>query len=362
MGEIDGHAASINFWRGRRVLVTGHTGFKGTWLVLLLKQLGASVAGFALPAEQGSLFEEVCPVLDQEYTADLSDYEAVQTAVQRFQPEIILHLGAVSFIQAAVENPHRAFSTNVMGLVNLLEAARNLPCLRSIVVVTSDKCYKNKETDIPYTEAAELGAQDPYSTTKACQELVVESYRKTYYEKSRGPLIATARASNVLGGGDFHRDRLVPYLLQCFVQGKTAKVRNPKIIRPWQDVLDVLSGYLRLSRMLYENHEECASPFNFGPDAQGFVSVEQILEILTHRFPAGCYEIAEQQYFQETKILKIANDKAKRVLGWKSKFSLVETLNWAAEFELRRNKGEKTGVICQGILEDYIRGLVIDDK
>lgn len=351
---------NTDFWKDKKVFLTGHNGFKGSWMTLFLQQLGAKVCGFSLSPEKNSLYSLAGIQSDIEYEADLRDEKILLDSMSEFQPDIIIHLGALSFIQEALKEPKATFEINVLGLLNVLEAARKVKSVKAILIVTSDKCYKNQERNEPYEEDEPLGAQDPYSTSKACQELLVATYRHSYYKDKISPLIATARASNVIGGGDFHLDRLVPYILDCFIKGEKPRIRNPRIIRPWQNILDVLKGYLTLVEALYQGNSVNASAFNFGPEKDGFATVEHVIEQLSACFSNSDYVIAQKQTYIETNILKIDSKKAKQMLNWKPIYTLDQTLKMTAEFEIRRQHGEDAKIICQEYIKKYLQEVPYD--
>jgi len=335
------------FYSGKRVLVTGHTGFKGTWLCLLLEKLGAKTFGYALPADT-TFYEAACPHLQGERLADIRDQDALGDFLTGSKPELVIHLAAHSTLTHSYEMTRHIFDVNVMGVVSLLENIRKTTSVKAVLVVTSDKCYRNMESEAGYDETASLGAQDPYSASKACQELVAECYRKSFFQQA-GISIATARASNVLGGGDFHYDRLVPSLIHRFLKGESGRIRKPEAMRPWQSVLDVLTGYLQLLKMLYEQNDAggvYSSPFNFGPNADGIVTVRELAEKLMACVPHARCTVGEAGTVKETNLLKISSDKAKKILGWCPVCHLDETVKMAVDFYQRLQHGESARNIC----------------
>lgn len=346
----------LTFFKNKKVLITGHTGFKGTWLSLMLESLGSKLYGYALEgSEETQFFKEASPAIAESQMGLIQDRKKLNKFVCSIKPDIIIHLASHSTLNKSDEITDYIFDSNVTGVVNLLEAVRKIDTVKAILIVTSDKCYLNIESDEGYTEDSRLGAQDPYSTSKACQELITECYRKSFFAKNKLNIpIATARASNVIGGGDYNLTRLFPYLLDCFASGKKAQIRSPKAIRPWQNVLDVLSGYLLLVQKLYESGDadcEYSSAFNFGPEPDGFVEVQRAAEILSNEFDGAEYDISGSlKNVIETKILKIDSTKAKKILGWKPKYSFEDTLRMAAEFKKRQIKGESV----RNIAMDFI--------
>lgn len=339
-----------DFFKDKKVLVTGHTGFKGTWLSCMLNLLECKVYGYALEEKDtDSFYNMVQPKIQKSCFAFIQDKKKLLDFINEIKPEIIIHLASHSTLNQSMTLSDYIFETNVMGVVNLLEAVRQVNTVKAVLVVTSDKCYENQESGEKYKESARLGAQDPYSTSKACQELVTESYRKTFFSKSElNVSTATARASNVIGGGDRNLSRLFPYLLNAFSEDKVAKIRKPQAIRPWQNVLDVLGGYLTLTQMLYESSdEEIRSAYNFGPEDDGFVTVEKVVKILQDEFCNAKYIVTcNNKSVIETDILKLDNSKAKEILHWKPVFSFIDTVRMAAEYEKRiKNQSEREIVL-----------------
>lgn len=317
------------FYRNKKVLVTGHTGFKGTWLCWLLSALGAEVYGFALPPQPGCLYERAKPPMAGEATADIRDRTSVQRAVANFQPDLTFHLAAHSYLNGSYEYPADIFEINVMGTVGLLETIRSSGRRIPTVVVTSDKCYAQQMNGQPCRETDPFGAAEAYSTSKACQDLAAQCYCRSFPEMA----VATARASNTIGGGDFNMTRLLPHLLGCFSNGVPARLRNPGFVRPWQYVLDVLWGYLTLGKALTEGRLHGDTTFNFGPAPDGFQTVGTVAELLAAHFPNARYEKQESCRSGETEVLRLDSGKAREILGWRPLCSLEETLAQAAAFQ-----------------------------
>jgi CDP-glucose 4,6-dehydratase len=314
------------FWNDRRVLLTGHTGFKGSWLALWLHGLGARVTGLALPALPDSLFvaANVEAALDHRI-GDIRDLSVVGAAVRTLEPEIIFHLAAQSLVRASYRDPLGTFATNVQGTANVLQAAAGSDSVRAIVVVTSDKCYENREQPAGYVESDRMGGDDPYSASKGCAELVAHSWRQSFFG---GGKVASARAGNVIGGGDWAEDRLVPDLMRAFLAGKPAAIRNPASVRPWQHVLDPLFGYLMLAERLYAE-KSFAQGWNFGPDRQSVVSVGAIADRLVEMWGGGARweRISETDPPKESTILQLDSAKARRRLQWHAAWSLERALD-----------------------------------
>lgn len=330
-------------------MVTGHTGFKGTWLCWLLSALGAEVYGYALPPRPGCLYEAARPPMAGEVLADIRDRAGVERALNQFQPELIVHLAAHAYLDGSYEYPADIFEINVMGTVGLLEAVRRSGRRIPVVVVTSDKCYAQELGGRPCRETDPFGAAEAYSTSKACQDLAAQSYRISF----PGMPVATARASNTIGGGDFNKTRLIPHLLECFSGGRPAKLRNPGFVRPWQYVLDVLWGYLTLGRALAEDSIIGDASFNFGPAPDGFQPVGRVAELLATHFPGAEYELGAGGSSGETRLLRLDSGKAREMLGWRPLYTLEEALAQAASFQMGLARAPAAR-LCQEQVERYI--------
>ena len=322
------------FWAGRRVFLTGHTGFKGAWLALWLQSLGAEVTGFSLdPPTQPSLFE-ACRISDsmQDLRGDIREAPALAAALAAARPDVVFHLAAQSLVRASYADPVDTYLTNVMGTVHLLEAVRqHSGSVRAVVNVTSDKCYQNREWLWGYRETDALGGHDPYSNSKACAELVTAAYRASFFGAAPGdpiqPRLATARAGNVIGGGDWAADRLVPDMIRAFSDKRAVVIRHPEAVRPWQHVLDPLSGYLRLAEELCNGGEDAAEGWNFGPAEDEARPVSWIVSQLARAWGDGAswqHDAAAQPH--EAAMLRLDCSKAWGRLGWRSRWSLDESL------------------------------------
>lgn len=316
-----------DFWAGRRVFLTGHTGFKGGWLALWLRELGAEVLGYALRAPAPSLWCEarLHEVLSGEL-ADVRDARHLADVLTSFRPEIVLHLAAQPLVRESYRAPADTYTTNVIGTVNLLEAVRRCDSVRSVLVVTSDKCYENREWLWPYREQDALGGHDPYSSSKACVELLCASWRESYMNEA-GIALATARAGNVIGGGDWSADRLLPDIFRAWQAGESLTLRYPQAVRPWQHVLEPVYGYLGLAQALVEQGSSLASAWNFGPDVEGVATVGDVVAQLARLWPGEAswhQETANQPH--EAGLLTLDSSKSRLQLGWRPRWSLTEAL------------------------------------
>lgn len=339
----------LKFYGGRRVLVTGHTGFKGTWLCWLLSALGAETYGYALPPRPRCLYEMArCPMAGEVFE-DIRNRAELKRALNQFQPDVVVHLAAHAYLDGSYDYPADIFEINVMGTVGLLEEIRATGQNISVVVVTSDKCYAQSLRGKPCQENDPFGAAEAYSTSKACQDLAAQSYALSFPNMS----VATARASNTIGGGDFNRTRLIPYLLDCFSRGEPAKIRNPGFIRPWQYVLDVLWGYLTLAKALTENAITGNISFNFGPASDGFQTVGRAAELLAAHFPNANYICQQDCDSNQTEILQLDSSKSNQKLGWFPIYSLNETLEQTANFH-KGIQERSTVELCQGQTMRYL--------
>ncbi len=337
------------FWAGRRVLLTGHTGFKGGWLAIWLRSLGAEVYGIALePESEPSLWTAagLASGVEGSFT-DIRDQQALANEVLAFAPQIVFHLAAQPLVRASYRDPVHTYSTNVMGTVHLLEALRHTESLQAIVVVTTDKCYENQEWQWPYRENDRLGGFDPYSNSKACVELVCASYRDAFFSPSGVPL-ATARAGNVIGGGDWAAERLVPDVLRAWDAGEELVLRYPGATRPWQHVLEPLSGYLMLAERLLTDDLNGAAAWNFGPDAASIASVESVVTCLAEHWSAGEVRwcCAEEGQLHEAGLLALDSSRAKQILGWQTRWSLDMALQQTLDWHRAWRDGEDMHAFC----------------
>ena len=328
-----------HFWQGRRVFLTGHTGFKGSWLSLWLQQLGAQVTGYALtPPTQPNLFDAVQVGQGMHSViGDIRNGAVLARAMQVAQPEVVIHMAAQPLVRRSYVDPVETYSTNVMGTVHLLEAVRQTPEVKAVVNVTTDKCYENKEWVWGYRENEPMGGFDPYSNSKGCAELVTSAYRNSYFStgaNGRVVALASARAGNVIGGGDWAVDRLVPDILQAFGAGKPAVIRNPHAIRPWQHVLEPLSGYLTLAERLHTDGQACAEAFNFGPHSDDARPVAWIVERMAQQWQDGArWQQDGGVHPHEAHYLQLDISKAGQRLGWTPRLRLEQALELTVAWE-----------------------------
>lgn len=319
-------------FRGRRVLLTGHTGFKGSWLALWLHELGAQVTGMALPDDQPHRHWDALALPMADQRLDIRDPLAVRRVVDAFEPELVLHLAAQALVRRSYRDPLETWSTNVMGTAHVLEACRQQASVRAVVVVTSDKCYENAEWPWGYRENDRLGGHDPYSASKAAAELVVASYRSAFRGASGWPALATARAGNVIGGGDWSEDRLIPDLIRSIEQGRVLDIRSPQATRPWQHVLESLSGYLLLGARLLQGDSQAAQAWNFGPDAEGNQAVARVLEHWREHWPEARWQLSQQPQPHEATLLYLDSAKARALLEWRPVWDLPLALQKTADW------------------------------
>ena len=326
----------MNVWQGRRVFVTGHTGFKGGWLSLWLHEAGAHVSGYALlPESEPNLFAAagIGRVVDGAI-ADVRDFSTLCDSLSRSKAEVVFHLAAQSLVRRGYEDPIETYSTNVMGTAHVLEAVRQCESVRAVVVVTTDKCYENREWVWGYRENDRLGGDDPYSSSKACAELLVHAYRRSFTGQDRRDLsIATARAGNVIGGGDWARDRLIPDAVRAFGAGEVLLIRAPHSMRPWQHVLEPLGGYMALAERLLKGEVRQADAFNFGPAPGNVRSVQEVVNAMADLWGDGAqYRIDAGMHPHETRLLSIDSAKARMMLDWCPRLDMTTTLKMTVDW------------------------------
>jgi CDP-glucose 4,6-dehydratase len=342
-------------WNGRRVLITGHTGFKGGWLAMWLRTLGAEVAGLSLPAPtEPSLFEQArIGEMVSHVEGDVRDLDAVRRTINDARPEVIFHLAAQPLVRYSYDNPVETYATNVMGTVHVLEAARHTDSVRAVVCVTTDKCYENREWVWPYRETDPMGGHDPYSSSKGAAEIAIAAYRRSY---PAGPKIASVRAGNVIGGGDWAADRLVPDIIRALQSGEPPVIRNPGSIRPWQHVLDALSGYVLLAQRLLEGRDELASGWNFGPSDGDARPVGWIVEKMLAAWGSDSgWTKPEAAQPHEAVLLRLDCSKARAELGWSPAMSLEEAVVKTVEWHSAVHGGADAREASLGQLKDYLQ-------
>jgi CDP-glucose 4,6-dehydratase len=348
-----------DFWRGRTVLLTGHTGFKGAWLALWLQSLGARVTGFALaaPATQPSLYElaRVGDGMDS-IEGDVRDFRALRDALAATRPEVVIHMAAQSLVRRSFSEPRTTYEVNVMGTVNLLDAVRREASVRALVNVTSDKCYENREWEWAYREHEPMGGHDPYSSSKGCAELVTDAFRRSFFGAVDATRVASARAGNVIGGGDWAEDRLIPDLMRAALAGASARVRNPDSVRPWQHVLNPLAGYLMLAQALWSS-PELAGPWNFGPGEEDARPVGWIVARMAERWPERLEWVADAPERtpgpHEARHLKLDSARARSLLGWRPRWGLGEGLDATVAWYRALSAGADMAAVTAEQIEAY---------
>lgn len=355
-GALEGLEVNPDFWRGKRVLLTGHTGFKGSWLSLWLQAMSAELKGLALdPPTTPSLFVEANVAQGMvSQIGDIRDYDTVLKAVAEFKPEIVIHMAAQPLVRYSYKNPIETYATNVMGTVHLLEAIRQTGTAKVVVNVTTDKCYENKEWVWGYREDEPMGGFDPYSSSKGCSELVTSAYRRSYF-KETGIALASARAGNVIGGGDWAEDRLVPDILRAFENNQPVVIRNPHSTRPWQHVLEPLSGYLTLAEKLWQEPEAYAEGWNFGPKDEDARPVGWIVEQLCEAWGKGAtWQLDGENHPHEAGYLKLDISKARHKMNWVPRWSLGAALKKIVEWQQCYLSRGDVRALCLAQIDVYL--------
>lgn len=344
-----------DFYRGKRVFITGHTGYKGAWLTAILHELGSPATGYALAPPVGGLFEKMGgEQIINSIIGDVADREVVEAAVLSAQPEIVFHLAAL--VTECFEKPHRAYETNVMGTVNLLEAIRKCPSVKSVVIVTTDKVYENKGDGAVYAETDPLGGSDPYSSSKTCTEFITEAYKRSYLQRDgRMVGISTVRASNVLGGGDHDKSRLIPAILDSIASGTPVILRHPHQTRPWQSMLDALNGYLTIGRLMYKHPEEYSSQWNIGPTQDGIREVVWVLEQMQKHYASTQYTVGGTGVRTESETLGLDISKSLALLDWEPIISCDEMFYNIVEFFKMQQAGVNERDICKKQIRDFFQ-------
>jgi CDP-glucose 4,6-dehydratase len=355
MDEMVAHAYSL--FRGKRILVTGDTGFKGSWLCLWLHELGAEVAGYALPPERDNdHFQQLgLDGMIRHVTGDIRDAGSLTRLCREFQPEFLFHLAAQSLVRTSYEDPKATFDTNVAGSVNVLEAVRATPSLRSVIYVTSDKCYRNREWLWGYRENDELGGHDPYSASKAAAEVVFSSYVDSFFSKCVGLGAASVRAGNVIGGGDWAQDRIIPDCIRALLDRQPVKVRNPVATRPWQHVLEPLSGYLLTAAKLYHQPKEFSGAWNFGPPDDSIRTVRELAEKVVACWGDGTVQVApETDAPHEATLLHLNCDKAHHLLRWSPRWDFARAVSETVDWYRSASAGEPVRELSRRQIHEYM--------
>lgn len=352
-----------NFWKNKRVFVTGHTGFKGSWLSFWLHLLGAKVEGYALePYTNPNLFDvlKIRDLIQESTIANINDFTLLKQKISNFEPDVVFHLAAQPLVRYSYKNPIETYQTNVLGTVHVLESIRLVPSVKSCVVVTTDKCYENKEWHWGYRETDHLGGFDPYSSSKACAEIVTAAYRRSFFpgqlNQNSLACIASARAGNVIGGGDWSEDRLIPDAIRAFESGEKLLIRNPQAIRPWQHVFEPLLGYLTLAKALYEKGPEYASAWNFGPVDSDCRTVESVINLMIEGWAsAATWEKDGGEQPHEATFLKLDCSMANNKLQWQSRWSLEEAVKRIVAWHQAKNNDVNMYEYSINELQDYMR-------
>lgn len=343
-----------SFWAGKKVFLTGHTGFKGGWLSLWLTSMGAKVHGYALPPNSNPNLYEIFGIKDlitHSEFGDIRDLTALISSMKAANPEIVVHMAAQPLVRYSYTHPIETYEVNIMGTVNVLDSLRHLPCVRSVVIVTTDKCYENHERSLGYSEEEPMGGFDPYSSSKGCAELVTSAYRKSYFSSSDSLVaIATARAGNVIGGGDWSKDRLIPDAIKAFEAETPLLIRNPNAVRPWQHVLEPLSGYIVLAQALYKGGQKYASAWNFGPREADTRQVKDVINLLAKGWPGNTTWVSDNElHAHEASLLYLNCSKALIELNWSSRWSLETAVGLILEWQkkMRESKNMRDVGISQ---------------
>lgn len=350
-----------SFWQGKRVFITGHTGFKGSWLTLWLHSMGAVLKGFSLnPPTEPSLYQ--CAAVDSVIDStigDIRDFDKLYSAINEFKPEIVFHMAAQPLVRLSYDEPIETYSTNVMGTVHLLEAVKRVGGVKAVVNITSDKCYENREWVWGYRENEAMGGYDPYSNSKGCAELVASSYRSSFFNEKdyakHGVALASVRAGNVIGGGDWAKDRLIPDILRSFENQQTVIIRNPHAIRPWQHVLEPLSGYIIIAQRLYSEGPAFAEGWNFGPREDDAMPVQFIVETMVKIWgDDAAWKLDGEDHPHEAHYLKLDCSKARSRLQWQPRWDLVETLGRIVRWHKAWIAGEDMLVLTRREINEYM--------
>ncbi len=346
-----------DFWAGRRVFITGHMGFKGAWLCALLSHLGAKTFGFGCDRRPDLLYRDLDLCLHQSQEGDINEAEAMKTALTASGADVLLHLAAQPLVLTSYSDPVGTFETNLMGTVRMLDVARGVPSLKAIVVVTTDKVYHNNEWAWGYREVDELGGADPYSASKAAAEIAARAMAISYFSSPGGTRIATARAGNVIGGGDWADNRLIPDAVKALLQKKPVQVRNPRSTRPWQHVLDPLAGYMMLAQRLVSDKENVFGSWNFGPAMDDILSVQDVIQMFTTFWGDNArwtVEASQPELHKEAGLLAVDSTLARSQLGWRPRWNAAEAVKRTAYWYRRRSEGVRASMLVDGDIADFL--------
>ncbi len=348
------------FWKNKKVLVTGHTGFKGGWLSLWLQKMGAQVVGVSLEPPTIPSFYKQASVSEgmESLRADIRELEVIKNIFNKYKPEIVFHLAAQPLVRYSYDEPVETYQTNVMGTLNILESIRHIDSVRSAIMITTDKCYENKEWEWGYRENEPMGGFDPYSSSKGCAELLIASYRNSYFPDNNigqhKTAIASVRAGNVIGGGDWADDRLIPDIVRAIQQNRAVQIRNPNSVRPWQHVLEPLAGYLSLAEQLYQNGDQYTGAWNFGPKEEDAKPVQWIVEKMTECWGDGKWSVDDGVHPHEANYLKLDCSKARSRLSWHPRWSLGNALEKIIEWHKGEMQGENLHLLTLNQIENYL--------
>ena len=347
------------FWKNKKVFITGHTGFKGAWLCIFMNLLGAKVYGYSLPPKKKSLFNQAnCKkFLEKNFYANIQNYNFLKNKIVNIKPEIIFHLAAQPLVSKSFENPLETFNTNIIGTTNILNLVRNQKSIKSVVIITTDKVYEIKKNNKSYDEEDALGGKDPYSSSKVCTEIIMNSYNETFFKSNfLRNKVSTARSGNVIGGGDYSENRLVPDIIKAINTNKNLIIRNPNNIRPWQHVIEPLLGYMKLAELQFKNKKiNIKKPaWNFGPNRNSLVKVIEIVNYIKKKVKLKT-RIHRNQSFFETKILKLNSDKAKKYLKWCPVWNLTKSIDSVIEWNTLYKKTKNAKQICENQIIEYLK-------
>ena len=346
-----------NFWRNKKVFVTGHTGFKGSWMIIMLNLFGAKIYGYSLRPEKKSLFiqSNCSKLIKKNIYSDIKNRKKLNESILKIKPDIIFHLAAQPLVTEGYKNPIETFNTNITGTINILNTIKKCKSLKSVVIITTDKVYKIQNSKKHYSESDELGGSDPYSASKVCAEVLTNSFIQSYFKKTNLKYkVSSARSGNVIGGGDYSNNRLVPDIINSINKNIKLNVRNPNHIRPWQHVIEPTFGYLKLAQLQFENKlQKIDSSWNFGPNKKSFVKVIDIIKKIKKNKKLKI-KISNKNQFSETKVLKLNNSKAKRLLNWKPKWDLNKSLNNVIEWDELFKKNKNAKEICENQIIKYL--------